>query len=44
MFVTDDKMDKELLFNTQIASVVLAYCYTLYFKYCSFYIGLRDDL
>lgn len=39
--VDDDKINKEYLFNMQVASIILSYMYTLYYKFWTYYIGLN---
>ena len=44
IFIDQAGLNQGYLQNTQVAGVIIAYMYTLYFKYCSFYVGLKNDI
>lgn len=44
VFAEASSINKRLLIETQITGVVLAYIYTIYYKYCSFAMGLSKNV
>lgn len=42
--VDDTRINKGYLLNMQIASIAFSYLYTLYYKFCSYYIGFKNAI